>query len=80
MGLALRPASELMKTKVPARRARIACKYVASTYANEVITTHGVVREKTPKGAGFRFKLEVWTDNEAGEIKTTGWVEADVGV
>jgi acyl dehydratase len=62
------------------RRARIACKYVASTYANEVITTHGVVREKTPKGAGFRFKLEVWTDNEAGEIKTTGWVEADVGV
>ena len=62
------------------RRARIACKYVASTYANEVITTHGVVREKTPKGAGFRFKLEVWADNEAGEIKTTGWVEADVGV
>ena len=62
------------------RNARIVCKYVASTLANEVITTHGVVREKTPKGAGFRFKLEVWTDNEAGEIKTTGWVEADVGV
>jgi acyl dehydratase len=62
------------------RNARFVCKYVASTLANEVITTHGVVREKTPKGAGFRFKVEIWADNEAGEKKTVGWVEADVGV
>ena len=62
------------------RRARIACKYVASTYANEVITTHGVVREKTPKGNGFRFTVDVWAENEAGEKKTVGWVEVDVGV
>jgi acyl dehydratase len=60
--------------------ARIVCKYVASTYANEVITTHGIVREKTPKGNGFRFKVEIWADNEHGERKTAGWVEADVGV
>lgn len=59
--------------------ARIKCTYVASTYANEVITTHGVVREKTPNGTGFRFKVEVWADNEEGEKKTVGWVEVDVG-
>src|ERR1700690_1035276 len=32
------------------RGARIQCKFVASTFANETICTHGVVREKTPKG------------------------------
>jgi acyl dehydratase len=59
--------------------ARIVCKYVASICANEVITTHGVVREKSPKGNGFRFKVEIWAVNDAGEKKTVGWVEADVG-
>ena len=62
------------------RGARVVCKYIASTLANEVITTHGVVREKTPKGRGFRFKVDVWAENEAGEKKTVGWVEVDVGV
>ena len=62
------------------RNARVVCKYVASTLANEVITTHGVVREKTPKGKGYRFKVDIWADNEAGEKKTVGWVEVDVGV
>lgn len=60
--------------------ARIVCKYVASTLANEVITTHGVVREKQPKGDGYRFIVDIWTDNEAGEKKTVGWVEVDVDV
>ena len=62
------------------QNARIVCKYVASTYANEIITTHGIVREKTPKGDGYRFKVEIWADNEKGEKKTIGSVEADVGV
>ena len=62
------------------RGARMQCKYVASTFANEIITTHGIVREKTPKGAGFRFKTEIWADNEAGEVKTIGFVEVDVDV
>lgn len=62
------------------RNARMSCKYIASTYANEVITTHGVVREKTAKGAGHRFKVDIWADNEAGENKTVGWIEVDVGV
>jgi len=60
--------------------ARMVCKYVAATLANEVITTHGIVSEKTPKGNGFRFKVEIWAENEAGEKKTVGWVEADVEV
>lgn len=60
--------------------ARMECKYVRSTYANEVITTGGVVREKTPKGEGYRFTVEIWAENDAGEKKTVGWVEADVDV
>jgi acyl dehydratase len=60
--------------------ARMVCKYVNATVANEVITTHGVVREKTPKGDGYRFNVEIWAENADGEKKTVGWVEADVGV
>ena len=62
------------------RGSRMQCKYVASTLANEIITTHGVVREKTPKGAGYRFKVDIWADNEQGEKKTIGFVEVDIGV
>jgi len=58
--------------------ARMTCKYVASILANEVVTTRGVVREKTPNGQGHRFKVEIWVENEAGEKKTVGLVEADV--
>jgi acyl dehydratase len=58
--------------------ARMTCKYVSSTYANEVITTYGVVRDKTPAGDGYRFKVEIWAENDEGEKKTVGWVEADV--
>ena len=35
------------------------CKHVNSTYANEVITTYGVVREKTPTEDGYRFRVEI---------------------
>lgn len=59
---------------------RMQCKYVASTLANEVITTYGVVREKTPKGQGYRFTVDVWASNEDSEKKTVGEVEVDVDV
>lgn len=59
---------------------RVMCKYIGSTLAGEVITTHGVVTGKTPRGDGYRFTVDVWADNEAGEKKTVGTVEVDVGV
>jgi len=62
------------------RNAKVTCKYIAATLANEIITTHGRVVDKTPKGNGFRFTVEVWADNELGEKKTVGRVEVDVGV
>ena len=34
-----------------------------------LITTHGVVREKTPKGKGYRFKVDIWADNEARQTR-----------
>lgn len=60
--------------------ARMQCKYVNSILANEVIVTGGVVREKTAKGNGFRFTVEIWAENDSGEKKTVGVVEADVDV
>jgi acyl dehydratase len=57
------------------RSARIVCKYIKSTLAGEVITTHGVVTEKTEENGGCRFKVSVWCDNESGQKKTVGWVE-----
>ena len=62
------------------RNARISCKYVASTFAGELIETGGVVRNKTPKGNGYRFIVDVWAANDAREKKTVGVVEVDVGV
>lgn len=60
--------------------ARLECKYIGSTLAGEVITTYGVVREKRPKGDGFRFVVEVWASNEDDEKKTVGVAEVDVDV
>ncbi len=60
------------------QEARLQCKYVKLILAGETITTHGIVREKTPKGKGYRFKVEVWADNQDGEVKTVGWAEANV--
>ena len=57
------------------RGARVVCKYVAATLADEVITTHGVVAEKTPEDEGCRFKVDIWCENENQEKKTVGWVE-----
>mgnify|MGYP001558299704 CR=1 FL=1 len=57
------------------RSMRISGKYVKPVYAGETITTHGVIREKTPEGSGYRFKVEAWADNEDGEMKTVAWIE-----
>jgi acyl dehydratase len=62
------------------QNARMVCKYVGSTYADEVISTHGVVTGKEPKGNGYRFTVEIWAQNESAEKKTVGWVEVDVDV
>jgi acyl dehydratase len=53
-------------------------KFVRPIYAGEVISTHGVVREKIPEGNGYRFKVELWTENEEGEVKTVTWATAHV--
>lgn len=60
------------------RNARFNCKYIASTFANDEITTHGVVTERTPTATGVRLKVDVWATNQAGEKTTVGFVEAEV--
>ncbi|MBI4267064.1 MAG: MaoC family dehydratase [Chloroflexi bacterium] len=57
---------------------RIQRKYIKPIYPGDTITTHGIVREKTPEGAGYRFKVEIWCDDQNGELKTHGWAEIHV--
>jgi len=57
------------------QNARVVCKYIAPTLADEIITTHGIVTEKKTVEEGCRIKVDVWCDNELGEKKTVGWVE-----
>lgn len=51
-------------------------KYIRPIFPNEIITTRGVVRQKTPEGNGFRFTVELWAENDEGERKTTAMVSA----
>ena len=62
------------------RNARMQCKYISSIYANDVIITGGSVREKEPKGNGYRFTIDVWADDDKGQRKTIGFVEVDIDV
>jgi acyl dehydratase len=58
--------------------ARIECKYIKPIFAGDIITTHGMVREKTPEGSGYRLKVELWAENQEGTKVTIGWAEAHV--
>ena len=62
------------------RGARMQCKYISSIYTNDVIITGGQVREKEPKGDGYRFTVDVWADDDQGQRKTIGFVEVDIDV
>ena len=52
--------------------ARFTCKYVASTYADEVITTFGRITGKEDEGEAVRFTVDLWAENQKGEKKTVG--------
>ena len=58
------------------RNATVVCKFVKPIYAGEIVGTHGVVKDKQPEGHGYRFTVDLWTDNEAGEVKTVMKVTA----
>lgn len=58
--------------------ARVVCKYISATLANETISTHGTVREKTMTDDRVNFVVDVWTQNEHGDKKTVGWVEVAI--
>src|SRR5688500_19270659 len=53
-------------------------KFVKPIYAGESISTRGVVKDKTPEGKGFRFTVELVTENSEGEIKTIATATAYV--
>lgn len=57
---------------------RINCKYINAVRADDVITTHGVVREKNALENEVRFVVDVWADDQHGEKKTVGVVEVSV--
>ena len=53
-------------------------KFIKPIYAGEIITTHGIVKEKTPEGNGYKFKVNLWADNQDGEVKTVALAEVHV--
>jgi acyl dehydratase len=53
-------------------------KFVRPVYAGEVITTHGVVTDKVAEGDGYRLSVNLWADNQDGEVKTVATVTVHV--
>ena len=45
-------------------------KFIKPICAGEVITTRGIVRERIPEGGKVRLRVELWAENEEGEVKT----------
>jgi acyl dehydratase len=45
-------------------------KFIKPICAGEVITTRGIVRERIPEGDKVRLRVELWAENEEGEVKT----------
>jgi acyl dehydratase len=60
------------------RNATIEGRYVKPIYAGEIITTRGVVRERIPEEGGVRLTVELWAENEEGEVKTVSTATAHV--
>jgi acyl dehydratase len=60
------------------KNATIEGKFVRPVYAGDVVTTHGVVKAKVPEGDGYRLTVELWADDQDGEVKTVATVTAVV--
>ena len=46
--------------------------FISPTYAGDVVTARGIVKEKTREGNATQLTLEVWTENPAGKKTTPG--------
>ncbi len=55
---------------------KISLKLIAPTFAAEVLTAKGIVREKTPEGDALRFICEVWIENQRGRKVAVGEASA----
>jgi len=53
-------------------------RYIASVYADDTVTSHAEVIDKSPEGVGTRIHLEVWTENQHGQKVTIGHASAVV--
>lgn len=58
------------------QNATIEGKFVKPVYAGEVITTHGVVTANVEEEGGHRLTVDLWADNQDGEVKTVATVTA----
>jgi len=53
-------------------------RFLVPVHAGDVLSTHGVVLERTGGDGSERAELEVWIENQRGERVTVGWVDGDV--
>ena len=53
-------------------------KFVRPVYAGETVTARGAIVGESRTDDGVRLELEVWVENEAGEMTAVGWASASV--
>ena len=51
---------------------RLAMNFIQPVYAGDRLTVHGVVKEKLIEGDATRVVVEVWCENQEGDITAAG--------
>ena len=51
---------------------KIDVKFIRYTLPGDVVTTRGVVKEKTEEGSAVRFNCEIWCESLSGEKTVVG--------
>lgn len=52
------------------RGGRLNMKFIHPTYAGDTVRVHGRVTKKTSLAGGTEFELDVWCENQTGQILT----------
>ncbi len=54
------------------RGGKMAVKFIQPVYADDVLTVHGTIIDKTAEGDMTRIRVEVWAENQHGEKTMVG--------
>ena len=51
---------------------KLAMNFIQPVYAGDTLTVHGVVKEKLAEGGATRVVVEVWCENQDGDMTAVG--------